>query len=66
MTEDELDEMINYFQENADFSNELAKGKDVDEFHAGICEGTRITYNTVIEYLLWKKWEKSHPSSEDD
>jgi hypothetical protein len=66
MTEDELDEMIDYFQESADFSNELAKGKDVDEFHAGLHEGTRITYNTVIEYLLWKKWEKSHPLPEDD
>lgn len=66
MTEDELDEMISYFQENADFSNKLAEGKDADEFHAGLYEGTRITYNTVIEYLLWKKWEKSHPLSEDD
>ena len=66
MTDDELDEMIGYFQENADFSNELAKGKDVDEFHAGLYEGTRITYNAVIEVLLWKKWEKSHPSPDDD
>ena len=66
MTDEELDEMIGYFQENADFSNELAKEKDVDEFHAGLYEGTRITYNAVIEYLLWKKWEKSHPLSEDD
>ncbi len=66
MTEDELDEMIDYFQENADFSNKLTKRKDVDEFHAGLYDGMRIAYNVVIEYLLWEKWERNHPLSEDD